>query len=727
MFCCLVVVENQAFIGGLGGHPEALEEFGGEFFNVPLIESLVLLVQSEAMDSSASPAHTNRLIHEKSPYLLQHAHNPVDWYPWGEEAFEKAKKEDKPLFLSIGYSTCHWCHVMAHESFENEEVARFMNEHFVSVKVDREERPDLDQIYINAVMILTGQGGWPLNVFLTPDLKPFFGGTYFAPESRHGRPPFLAILQDMDRVWKTEKARVEKAGGQLAEFIAGNVSNSGITPTALDESVIQKAVEDCKLGFEPKAGGFSGAPKFPRPMTLGFLLRALQKTKDKPLLHLVELTLDKMYQGGLYDQVGGGFSRYSTDNEWLVPHFEKMLYDNALLAKAYLEAYQVTGNEEYARVARETFAYLLRDMRDADSEGEEGKFYIWKTEELKAVLGEKDGDAFGRLYNVTQKGNFEGRNILHLQTGLPAALKEIGKNTAWWKSAREKVLLARSKRPRPHRDDKVLVSWNSLVISSLAYGFQVLGDPEYLKAAKQAASFIDHHMIRKGRLLSSWCRGPSDVEGFLDDYAFYQAALLDLYESTFDFTYLAKAIGLYKEMIPLFWDEKEGGLFFTASDQKDRARLLARQKEAYDGAVPSGNSTAALNFYRLAEFTDRKDIRGKADAILKCFSGLLAKAGTNFPQMLQAYQFNLYGATEIFVTGKRDESEKILKELLKPYLPNKVLVFAEEHHVQDLSLIIPWIHGRGPKEGKPSVYICRNYQCQLPVTDVKKALQLLGI
>ena len=481
----------------------------------------------------------------------------------------------------------------------------------------------------------------------------------------------------------------------------------------------------------------AGPPSFPRPMTLGFLLRAYQKTKDKSLLTMVELTLDKMCQGGMYDQVGGGFSRYSTDNEWLVPHFEKMLYDNALMARAYLEGYQVIGKKEYARIAREIFAYLIRDMKDrdsgfysaedADSEGEEGKFYIWKPDEIKTILGEKDGDAFCRLYNVTDKGNFEGQNILHLKADLPHALKGIKKTEAWWEEARDKVLQARSKRVRPHRDEKILTGWNSLLISSLAYGYQVLGDPELLKAAQKASNFIDNYLMRKGRLMSCWCKGPSEVEGFIDDYAFYQAAQLDLYESTLDFTFLARAIGLYKDMVKFFWDEKEGGFFFTGSDQKDRNRLLARQKEAYDGAVPSGNSMAALNFYRLAEFTDRKDIREKADAILKCFSGLLAKAGTNFPQLLQAFQFDFYGPAEVFIVGKRAESQKLLQSIWRAFLPNKVLVFAEEVHIQDLSLIIPWINGRTSQDGKPTAYICREYQCQLPTTDPKKALELLGL
>ncbi|HJT25528.1 MAG TPA: thioredoxin domain-containing protein, partial [bacterium] len=537
--------------------------------------------------------------------------------PWGEEAFEKAKKEDKPIFLSIGYSTCHWCHVMEHESFENEAIAKLMNENFVCIKVDREERPDVDQIYMNAVMALTGQGGWPLNLFLTPDLKPFYGGTYFASDARYGRPGFPAILEDIARVWKTQRDQVEKAGGQLAGIVAS--PNKDTSGGPLSEKALTQARNELEQGFDLRDGGFRGAPKFPPSMAIQFLLRVHQKTGDKKVLPLVETTLDKMSQGGIYDQVGGGFARYSTDNEWLVPHFEKMLYDNALLSRAYLEAYQVTGKEEYARIAREIFAYLLRDMtdkeggfysaEDADSEGEEGKFYLWTPAELKKVLGDKDGEDFAKLYGATEGGNFENSNILHLKSDLPNALKALGRDETWWKAAKAKVLEARSKRVRPHLDDKILTAWNSLMISSLAYGYQVLGERGYLKAAQGASDFIERDLFKKGRLLASYRQGPSDIQAYIDDYAFYQEAQLDLYESTFDTVYLKKAIELDKEMVRLFWDGEKGGYFFTGSDQKDGHRLLARTKDAYDGVIPSGNSVAALNDYRLAEFTGQKEYR----------------------------------------------------------------------------------------------------------------------
>ena len=678
--------------------------------------------------------HNNRLIHEKSPYLLQHAHNPVDWYPWGEEAFGKAKKENKPIFLSIGYSTCHWCHVMERESFENEATAKIMNGHFVCIKVDREERPDVDQIYMNAVVALTGQGGWPLNLFLTPDLKPFYGGTYFAPDGHYGRPGFPSVLEDVSWAWKTQPGEVEKAGQLLAGVLTRPSAETSGGP--LNESLLEIARQQLESGFDPKDGGFRGAPKFPPSMAIQFLLRLYKKTGDRKLLPLVEVTLDKMSQGGIYDQVGGGFSRYSTDDEWRVPHFEKMLYDNALLSRSYLEAFQVTGKEEYARVAREIFRYLFRDMtgpdggfysaEDADSEGEEGKFYVWTQAELKAVLGEVDGEDFCALYGVTETGNFEGRNILHLKRNLPESLKAIGKDQDWWESVRDKVLEERARRIRPHLDDKVLTSWNSLMISSLAYGYQALGDPEYLKAAQKASDFIAQNLFKEGRLLASYRQGPSDIQGYIDDYAFYQAAQLDLYESTFDPAYLRKAIELEKEMARLFWDEKNGGYFFTGSDQKDAHRLLARTKDSHDGVIPSGNSLAALSFYRMAEFTGRKEYRDRADSILRAFSGVLAQGPVNFPQMLQAFQYDFYGSTEILVVGPRQESEEMLRHLWKTFLPGKVLVYMDDSQVKELSALIPWAEGRASQDGKPTVYVCRNYQCQLPTTDVHKALEILS-
>jgi hypothetical protein len=679
--------------------------------------------------------YTNRLIHEKSPYLLQHAHNPVDWYPWGEDAFEKAKKENKLILLSIGYSTCHWCHVMERESFENEATAKILNDNFVCIKVDREERPDVDQIYMNAVMLLTGQGGWPLNIFLTPELQPFYGGTYFPPDARYGRPGFPTVLEDVARTWKNKPDDIRKGGQQLASYIAGaHADHSGGT---LDQAVLDQVKTYAIHSFDKKDGGFRSAPKFPPSMLLSLLMRIQNKHPDTALLNTIEVTLDKMAQGGIYDQLGGGFSRYSTDDEWLVPHFEKMLYDNALLSRSYLEAYQLTGKSEYARIANEIFTYLLRDMthkqggfysaEDADSEGHEGKFYVWNPDEIKAILGDQDGSIFCQLYGVMDHGNFEqGQSILHLKADLTSSLGALGKDANWWKVAVDKVLVVRSKRIRPHLDDKILTAWNSLMISSLAYGYQVLGDQRYLDAAQKASAFISKNLFKDGRLLASYRQGPSDIQGYIDDYAFYQAAQLDLYESTFNADYLKKAVDLEKDMAKLFWDDKAGAYYFNGSDQKDQNRLLTRTKEAYDGVIPSGNSMAALSLYRLAEFTGDKAYRDRADAILKCFSGDLAKSGSNFPLMLQAFQFDFNGPAEIFVAGPRNESEKVLKILWRAFIPNKVLVFSEDKDVKALTVIIPWAEGRQSQGGQPTIYVCQNYECQLPVTDARKALDLIG-
>ena len=523
---------------------------------------------------------------------------------------------------------------------------------------------------------------------------------------------FPSLLEDVRRAWRAKPEEIEKAGQQLASVIARpNAQTSG---EALNEKILDLAREQLESGFDPKDGGFRGAPKFPPAMAIQFLLRLHQKTGDREILPLVEVTLDKMSRGGIYDQVGGGFSRYSTDDEWLVPHFEKMLYDNALLSRAYLEAYQVTGKEEYARVAREIFNYLSRDMtgpeggfysaEDADSEGEEGKFYVWTPSELKRILGEEDGTAFCKLYGASEAGNFEGQNILHLKGPLSEALQTLGRDEKGWEGVRKKVLAERSKRIRPHLDDKILTSWNSLMISSLCYGYQVLGDDAYLETAKKASDFIDKNLFKNGRLLASYRNGPSDIQGYIDDYAFYQAAQLDLYESTFEPAYFKKAVGLEKDMASLFWDEAKGGYFFTGSDQKDAHRLLARTKDSHDGVIPSGNSLAALSLYRLAEWTGDPQYRNRADEILKAFSALLSQGPMNYPLMLQAFQFDFYGPAEVLVVGPKNESNEMLRSIRKTFLPGKVLVFAEENQVKDLTNLIPWVEGRTAQGGKPTAY-----------------------
>ena len=519
----------------------------------------------------------NSLASCTSPYMLQHQENPVAWYPWGEEAFERARGEQKPIFLSIGYSTCHWCHVMERESFENEATAKILNERYVCIKVDREERPDVDQIYMNAVMLLTGQGGWPLNIFLTPELQPFYGGTYFPPDGRYGRPGFPTVLEDVARTWETKPDEIRKGGQQLTSYIAGyQADHSGGT---LNQSVLDQVKTYALHSFDKKDGGFRSAPKFPPSMLLSLLMRIYRQHPDPALLNTIEVTLDKMAQGGIYDQVGGGFSRYSTDDEWLVPHFEKMLYDNALLSRTYLEAYQLTGKQEYARIAHEIFIYLLRDMtdaqggfysaEDADSEGHEGKFYVWNPDEIKAILGDKDGSLFCQLYGVTDHGNFEhGQSIFHLKADLPSSLEAFGKDKVWWKSMVEKVLAVRSKRIRPHLDDKILSAWNNLMISSLAYGYQVLGDQRYLEAAEKASAFISKNLFKEGRLLASYRQGPSDIQGYIDDYAFFQAAQLDYTKALLIRTILKRRLALKKRWIGFFGMKRPEPIISTVQTRR---------------------------------------------------------------------------------------------------------------------------------------------------------------
>jgi len=675
----------------------------------------------------------NRLAQEKSPYLLQHAHNPVDWYPWGEEAFAKAAAEDKMIFLSIGYSTCHWCHVMERESFESPVIAQILNGHFVPVKVDREERPDVDQLYMNALVAMTGQGGWPCNLFLTPDLKPVWGGTYFPPAPKWGRPGFDGILLDLADAWKTRRGEAVRAGETLTGLLARGDSPPGAGGALPGPRVLEAVTDHHRRSFDPTWGGFGHAPKFPRSMALTFLLREQARTKDPGILPLVTRTLDKMAQGGMYDQLGGGFARYSTDEKWLVPHFEKMLYDNALLARAYLEAFQVTGRSEYARVAREVFAYLFRDMadpggafysaEDADSEGVEGKFYVWTPEALSKALGPADAAVWAGIYGVAPGGNFEGESILHLETDLPTALVQAGKESAWWESARERLLRVRSKRIRPHRDDKILASWNALLVSSLVLGSRALGEPEYLRRAEGAYGFIRGKMFSGGRLRVSWRGGLSDLQAYLDDYAFLLAAALDLFEATFQPRYLEDAQFLHRSMAGLFGDGASGGFFFTGKDQKDASRLYARPKEGFDNACPSGNSVAALALLRLHELTGDGSAREGAEGILRAFAPQMEQAGVNFPQMLQAAQFLAQPRSEVFVTGEGAETGKLLAGLQRAFRPQAVLAYAATGQADELARFIPWAKDRPGLGGKPTVYVCRGFACQAPVHDLPSVLE----
>ncbi len=699
---------------------------------------------------------TNRLIHEKSPYLLQHAHNPVDWYPWGNEAFEKAKKEDKPVFLSIGYSTCHWCHVMEEESFSNSEIAGIMNKHFISIKVDREERPDIDNIYMSAVIAMTGSGGWPLTVFLTPDKKPFYGGTYFPPDDRWGRSGLRTILNSIADAWKNRRDEVLRSGDSLTQAIQQQVVTSTKKMFPLDKETLKKSYAQFLQRFDSTYGGFTSAPKFPMGHSLSFLLRYWKRTGEVKALEMVEKTLGEMSKGGMYDQIGGGFHRYSTDGQWHVPHFEKMLYDQAILARAYLEAYQATGEEKYAKTAREIFEYVLRDMtsplggfysaEDADSpslenpkEKKEGAFYLWKEDEIIKILGKEKAEIFSYYFGVKLGGNalsdplgeFKDKNILYQAHSIKEAAKHFKKSTLEIdkiiNDAKEKLFNARSKRPRPHLDDKILVDWNGLMISALSFGWRVLDEPRYRQAAERSAQFILKNLIREdGRLLHRWREGESAITGTIEDYAFFIHGLIDLYEATFDPDYLREAKRLSYDMLRLFWDESSGGFFFTANDAE---RLLVRPKEIYDGAIPSGNSIAALALIRMGRLTMEKEFESKAEVLFKAFSNEISQMPNAYPQMLIALDFTLGPSKEIVIVGEKEakETSQMINGIYKKFIPNKVVAFRASSEKEAEAIVgpIPFLKELVPLEGKTTVYVCTNYVCALPTTSTKRMQELL--
>lgn len=683
----------------------------------------------------------NRLINEKSPYLLQHAYNPVDWFPWSDEAFEKAKRENKPIFLSIGYSTCHWCHVMERESFEDEEVARLLNDHFVAIKVDREERPDIDHIYMTVCQAMTGQGGWPLTIMMTPEQKPFLAGTYFPKRARWGRKGMIEILEEIRDRWQDSRDKIMNTGISITEYLQslGNQEEKKLGWDTLEEAFKQHL-----SSFDPHYGGFGDAPKFPTPHHLTFLLRYGKERKNKKALEMVTRTLDAMANGGIYDHIGFGFARYSVDEMWLVPHFEKMLYDNALLAYAYLEAYQVTGEERYAGIVREIFTYVERTMtspeggfysaEDADSEGIEGKFYVWTPEEIMEVLGEVEGEWFCKYYNVTPQGNFEGKNIINRihpnitdvryrpyvdeKTGIEIDPVKLGE-------LRYKLYLAREKRVHPHKDDKILTGWNGLMIVALAKAAKVLQEPKYADLAARNLDFLHKHLVREdGRLLARYRDGEAAFLGYLDDYAYLTWGLLELYEATFKPEYLEEAIHFSEEMIRLFWDEERGGLFFTGNDAE---RLIIRSKEIYDGATPSGNSVAALNLVRLAKITARNDFLDKGEAILRHFSVQVAQYPFAYTQLLHALLFMLQETKEILFTGPRgaDGIPEIGKMLQQVYLPEAVLIYHDENESTRMERIAPYISNQKSMDGKPTLYICQNYACRKPTTDYQEAIKSL--
>jgi len=669
------------------------------------------------------PTYTNRLILETSPYLLQHAHNPVDWHAWGDEAFAEAARLHRPVFLSVGYSTCHWCHVMEGESFEDEEIARYMNEHYVCIKVDREERPDVDAIYMSAVQALTQSGGWPMSVWLTPAREPFFGGTYFPPRdgARGAQHGFLTILRELSDTYAKDGERVGRAAKSLVEAVRKDMESSGGAGAMPNASVIGETVDYFKRAFDGVEGGLRRAPKFPSNVPIRLLLRASRRTGDADALDMATLTLAKMAGGGMYDQLGGGFHRYSTDARWLVPHFEKMLYDNALLAVAYAEAAQVTGRPDFARVARETLDYVLREMTspdgafysatDADSEGVEGKFFVWSLKAIEDVLGAGPETArFLRYYGVTAGGNFEGANILNAAHPDEAEWAALA-------PARQKLYDVRARRVPPLRDEKVLAAWNGLMISGFAVAGRILGEPRYVAAATRAATFVLEHMRPAGRLARSFKDGRPGPGGFLDDYAFVTAGLLDLYEAGFDRRFLASALALADDTQRLFADAR-GGWFMTASDHE---ALLAREKPAYDGAEPSGTSVALLNALRLATFTGDDRWRQIAEGAFGSVGAVLASRPMAMTEALLALDWANDHAREVAIVWPRGATAESARPLLEvprtTFLPNVVRAAASEADVEALAKVAPFVEGKVATAGQATAYVCERGACQLPTHD----------
>ena len=702
--------------------------------------------------------HTNRLIHEKSPYLQQHAHNPVDWYPWSGEAFEKARAEDKPIFLSIGYSTCHWCHVMERESFENEQTAEILNRNFVPVKVDREERPDVDRIYMTYVQATTGGGGWPMSVWLTPDRKPFVGGTYFPPDSRYGRPGFAAVLEHIARVWKDDRQRVESSSdGVLAEL--QRITGSGPAVGGLSPDALEGCFLALRRSFDPRYGGFGSAPKFPRPSVCNFLLRHAARPRggtedgEREGVEMVLHTLRAMAAGGIHDQLAGGFHRYSVDERWFVPHFEKMLYDQAQLVTAYVEAWQISGDGLYAAVARRTLDYVLRDMtdssggfysaEDADSVIDpahpgvkgEGAFYIWTADEIAEAVGQSAARYFNYRYGVEGQGNvredphreFEARNILY-QAFTPEETAahfekppdEVADSLA---ESEGKLLALRSRRVRPHLDDKILTAWNGLMISAFARAGAALGEPRYLQTARRSADFLLGHLYDQGsgRLLRRYRDGDAAIPGFLDDYAFLAQGLLDLYEAGEGLDCFDSALRLTETMRQLFEDRENGGFYSTAEGD---ASLLMRLKEDYDGAEPAGNSIAVMNLLRLAEMTGQDALRRSADHALAALGERIMAAPVTAPQLLAAYQFSLARPKEIVIAGARPA--ELLGALHTRFVPHRVVILLDtEQARQRFAAWLPAVAGMGEIGGQTAAYVCENYTCRLPTADTREFIGLL--
>ena len=669
----------------------------------------------------------NHLANESSLYLRQHANNPVDWFPWGDEGISHAKKLDKPIFLSVGYSACHWCHVMEHESFEDEATAHFLNEHFVCIKVDREERPDIDHIYMTALQAMTREGGgWPLSVWLTPDLHPFYAGTYYPPDDRYApqRPSFKRLLAGIVEAWRERRAEIVEQSTGVTEFLRQREQLQPSIEQEFSTLLLDNAARAMRQGFDPVNGGFGTAPKFPHALELRFLLRVWKRTQDDSILHVVRTSLDKMAAGGIYDQIGGGFHRYSTDARWLVPHFEKMLYDNALLASAYVDAWQATGNAEYRHISEETLDYVLREMtsspgafystQDADSEGEEGKFYVWSRAELDEILGGEDAGFIASVFGVTTAGNFEGHNILnrpktwnYLGKVLQSSEADIRLRV---KTCAAKLYEARSRRVWPGRDEKILTSWNGLMIAAFARAGAAFDEPRYTTAAARAADFLLTTMLAADGSLFRTCAvgSPPRLPGYLEDYSFLGDALIELFEATFETRWIENAIRLSKQMLTRFADPV-GGFFSTSADH---THLIARSKDSYDGSTPSGNAMAAIFLLRLAKLTDRADLRQAAEGTLRTFGEAMRQSPGGSAQMLAALSFQLGPVTEFVVIGRAQaaDTRRVLSALRRCYWPEKVVIFHDPSNGPANESILPLVKG---KTGGATVvtYICRNQEC----------------
>ena len=672
--------------------------------------------------------YTNKLINETSPYLLHHAHNPVDWYPWGDEAFQKAKDEDKPILLSIGYSACHWCHVMEKESFENEEIAALMNRYFVSIKVDREEMPDIDEVYQYAVQILGKGGGWPLTVFLTPEGKPFFGGTYFPPEERYGQQAFPDVLVAVTEAYRERKGVLESTIEDL-KGVLNRLSEKKPAVNGFNLVDAESAVSRLLRDYDPSHGGFGSAPKFPGALQLSLLLRYYKRSRDSMSLEAVEKTLRSMAEGGIYDQLGGGFHRYSVDERWLIPHFEKMLYDNAVISRVYLEVYKITKNPFYRRIAEETLNYLLRDMlhpdggfytsEDADSEGSEGKFYVWSKEEFASVSG-SDSDIVMRYFGVTDEGNLEGENILHVDRGLKALSHEFDKPDDEIRGiiarGKERLFAKRGERERPFKDTKIITSWNGLAISAFIEAYRATGKDLYLDIARRSLGFIEYNLPQvEGRLLHVWKDGIAKINGNLDDYAFLVSALIDMFEVTFDDKYLQWAGEITDIMIDIFHDKDRGGFFNAVAEPE---RLFYRLKTGADQSIPSGNGIAAMNLLKLSSYRDNSEYKAMAEEVIRLYYNEAKEAPFNYASILSAALFCLGGATEITIVGNKesDDAKMLLRKIEEAYIPDMVIYVADETS-EEKEVMPQFSKGKSQKNGKVTVYVCKNFTCSEPLTE----------